>query len=246
MYMPRANPTGQLRVAEVPEQGAAAHNTIQGGLDVSNATHHANPHQQNTTRQPAPVIPDHHLAGYANLRHEQVQYPGNTNNAFPAQQQWAPAPQNLAPPPVQHHNWQNYPVYNTLMDLPVIPTPGGTRQIQGWFPFYGYGQGNNLYNNLNGANLTSPVTHPLSHQGAPRVLPDPFGHLDLANFLPPDVIAKIRARQYVDFAKLLQANMEDPVAEVNTQQVANIGGSVSKLPQRDWSGLWKLMVLSNG
>ena len=50
---------------------------------------------------------------------------------------------------------------------------------------------------------------------------DPFCHLDLANFLPADTIKTIRSRGYVDFAKLLPANMEDPVTETNTQQVTS-------------------------
>ena len=43
------------------------------------------------------------------------------------------------PPPQPHRDIAGKlhsagPVYNTLMDLPIIPNPGGQQQIQGWCP----------------------------------------------------------------------------------------------------------------
>ena len=131
------------------------------------------------------------------------------------------------------------------MDLPVIPTPGGLRQIQGWCPPFS-GITFNGITSLHGPNIVAFTGHnannstaviggdgtPVGSGNGHSVLSDPYCHLDLANFLPADIIKTIRSRGYVDFAKLLPANMEDPVAEVNTQQVASIGGSACKPPQK--------------
>ena len=145
-------------------------------------------------------------------------------------------PQNLVPPPIQHHNWTTGLVYNTLMNLPIIPTTGGNRQIQGWCPpfsgltYNSFGVPSNM-NGLafNGNAISSSATliggGAIAHSSnAAPVQVDPFCHLDLANFLPADTIKTIRSRGYIDFAKLLPANMEDLITETNTQQVTSIGG----------------------
>ena len=81
-----------------------------------------------------------------------------------------------------------------------IPTPNGQRQITGLYP--------NNYS-FDGRNLH---------------LVDLYQHLDLADFLPSSTLAAIRSRAYVDFAKLLPDNVDDPLADDQNKDIAEVGG----------------------
>ena len=51
-----------------------------------------------------------------------------------------------------------------------------------------------------------------------------YSHLDLADYLPSATIAAIRSRSYIDFAKLLPDNVDDPLAENKQANFAEISG----------------------
>ena len=110
-------------------------------------------------------------------------------------QQVDAAAMNLAPPPVLPRQQQ----YTTTLPLQPIATPNAQRQITGIYPSYSF-DGHNLR------------------------LVDLFTHLDLADFLPTSTLAAIRSRAYVDFAKLLPDNVDDPLADDQNKEIAEVGG----------------------
>ena len=123
-----------------------------------------------------------------------------------------PQQPNFAPPIVNRQQVQHSP-YNTTLDLQPIPAPGG-HHIEGRFthPF----SSSELNRNVN---IGNALPHWQQQQFVPTLnLPimqqaptfDPFWHLDLTDFLPLNTINAIRCRAYVDFAKLLPDNVEDP------------------------------------
>ena len=115
--------------------------------------------------------------------------------------------QNLAPPQVPQQQ-PGHP-YTTMVDVSPITTPSGHRQIQGLL--------HNPYNQYI-VNATGPG-------GMPEHNPySEYSHLDLADYLPSATIAAIRSRSYIDFAKLLPDNVDDPLAENKQANFAEIGG----------------------
>ena len=90
--------------------------------------------------------------------------------------------------------------FTTTPPLILISLPSGQRQITGLYP-----------NNY-------------SYDKQSLCFVDLYNHLDLADFLPTSTLAAITSRAYVDFAKLLPDNVDDPLANDQNKEIAEVGG----------------------